>query len=336
MSARLAVVAFGGNALVRDENHQSIIDQYATVVATVPAIVDMIEAGWNIVVTHGNGPQVGYILRRSELARNEVAPVPLDYAVADTQGAIGYMFSTALHNELARRGMQRPVATVVTQTVVDANDPAFDRPTKPIGAFFDEATARGHASDLGWTVAQDGDRGWRRTVASPQPQEIIELPTIRALIDAGTLVVAGGGGGIPVIRDETGQLAGIEAVIDKDRSSALLAAVLGADLLVVPTGVERVAIHFGTPEQEWLSHLSPESAAQYVTEGHFGEGSMQPKVEAILDFLRDRPNAAGLITSPECIASALNRQTGTWIENDSPPTHGSQPEIGTTPKEKQL
>lgn len=330
MSGRLAVVAFGGNALVRDENHQSISDQYATVVATVPAIVDMIEAGWNIVVTHGNGPQVGYILRRSELARNEVAPVPLDYAVADTQGAIGYMFSTALHNELARRGIKRPVATVVTQTVVDASDPAFDRPTKPIGAFFDEATARGHAEDLGWTVAQDGDRGWRRTVASPQPQQIIELSTIRALIDAGTLVIAGGGGGIPVIRDENGHLIGIEAVIDKDRSSALLAAVLGADLLVVPTGVEQVAIHFGTPEQEWLSHLTPKRAAQFAAEGHFGEGSMQPKVEAILDFLRARPAAAGLITSPECIASALDHQTGTWIENDSPA------ETDTTPKEKQL
>lgn len=316
MSAALAVVAFGGNALVRDETHQSIGDQYATVVDTVPAIVDMIEGGWNIVVTHGNGPQVGYILRRSELAREEVAPVPLDYAVGDTQGAIGYMFSKALYNELARRRIHRPVATVVTQTVVDSLDPAFTRPTKPVGAFFDEASARRHARELGWTVSPDGERGWRRTVPSPKPQEIVELETIRNLIDAGTLVIACGGGGIPVARGVDDQLVGVEAVIDKDRSSGLLAAQLEADLLVIPTGVEQVAIRFGTPAQEWLNQLTPELAAHYLAQGHFGEGSMQPKVEAILDFLRARPTAAGLITAPACIAAALDRCSGTWIEND--------------------
>ncbi len=329
MSARLAVVAFGGNALVRDDTHQSIDDQYVTVVDTVPAIVDMIESGWNVVVTHGNGPQVGFILRRSELARGEVSPVPLDYAVGDTQGAIGYMFSKALHNELALRGIQRPVATVVTQTVVDIEDPAFTRPTKPIGAFFDEETARRLGDELGWTVAQDGDRGWRRTVASPNPQEIVELATIRNLIDVGTIVVACGGGGIPVSREPNGQLLGVEAVIDKDRTSALLAAELQADLLVIPTGVEQVAIHFGTPQQEWLKQLSPAIAADYAAQGHFGEGSMQPKVEAILDFLRDRPDAAGLITAPASIAAALERRTGTWIENDSTKTN-------STSKENQL
>lgn len=313
MSGRLAIVAFGGNALVRDETHQSIHDQYATVVETVPAIVDMIESGWNVVVTHGNGPQVGYILRRSELALAEVSPVPLDYAVGDTQGAIGYMFSKALHNELGRRGIARPVATVVTQTVVDAEDPAFARPTKPVGAFLDAATAAQYARDLGWIVAEDGGRGWRRTVPSPRPQQIIELDTIRTLLDAGTLVVAGGGGGIPVARRD-GQLVGVEAVIDKDRASGLLAAELSADLLVIPTGVEQVAIRFGTPQQQWLSHLTPELAAQYAAQGHFGEGSMQPKVEAILNFLRMRPTAAGLITAPACIAAALDRRSGTWIE----------------------
>ncbi|POH64924.1 carbamate kinase [Cryobacterium zongtaii] len=318
MSAGIAVVAFGGNALVRDDTHQSIADQYATVVDTVPAIVDMIEGGWNVVVTHGNGPQVGYILRRSELARDEVAPVPLDYAVGDTQGAIGYMFSKALHNELTRRGIQRPVVSVVTQTVVDSQDPAFTRPTKPVGAFFAEAEARRHERELGWTVAQDGSRGWRRTVPSPQPQEIVELETIRSLATSGTLVIASGGGGIPVTRATDGQLVGVEAVIDKDRSSALLAVQLEADLLVIPTGVDQVAIHFGTPEEQWLSHLSPELAANYAALGHFGEGSMQPKVEAILDFLRERPTAAGLITSPACIAAALKRRSGTWIENDGP------------------
>ena len=336
MSAGVAVVAFGGNALVRDDTHQSICDQYTTVVDTVPAIVDMIESGWNVVVTHGNGPQVGYILRRSELALGEVSPVPLDYAVGDTQGAIGYMFSKALHNELRRRGIPRPVATVVTQTVVDADDQAFTRPTKPVGAFFDEATARRYAQQLGWTVTEDGGRGWRRTVPSPRPQEIVELDTIRTLVDAGTLVIAGGGGGIPVARGADGQLVGIEAVIDKDRASGLLAAELAADLLVIPTGVEQVAIRFGTPEQEWLSHLTPELAAQYAGQGHFGEGSMQPKVEAILEFLRSRPAAAGLITAPACIAAALDRRSGTWIENCAVDAQTAATETHRlTPMEKQ-
>ncbi len=336
MSAGVAVVAFGGNALVPDETHQSIGDQYATVVDTVPAIVDMIESGWNVVVTHGNGPQVGYILRRSELSLSEVAPVPLDYAVGDTQGAIGYMFSKALHNELARRGIPRPVATVVTQTVVDAEDPAFTRSTKPVGAFLDEATARRYAQELGWTVTEDGGRGWRRTVASPQPQEIVELDTIRSLLAAGTLVVAAGGGGIPVARGADGQLVGVEAVIDKDRASGLLAAALAADLLVIPTGVEQVAIRFGTPEQQWLSHLTPELAAHYAAQGHFGEGSMQPKVEAIVDFLRDRPTAAGLITAPACIALALDHRSGTWIDNRPPDAEtGDAVTLRQPPVEKQ-
>ncbi len=319
MSGKLAVIAFGGNALVRDADHQSIPDQYTTVADTVPAIIDMIEAGWNVVVTHGNGPQVGYILRRSELALSEIAPVPLDYAVGDTQGAIGYMFTKALGNELARRGLHQPVATVLTQAVVDPDDVAFARPTKPVGGFFDETAARRFERDLGWTVAADGAQGWRRTVPSPMPQEIVELDTIRTLVDAGTLVVACGGGGIPVARHANDQLVGVEAVIDKDRASGLLAAELGADLLVIPTGVEQVAIRFGTPEQQWLGHLIPAVAAQYAAQGHFGEGSMGPKIDAVLDFLRARPTAAGLITAPACIAAALDRRSGTWIENTPAP-----------------
>lgn len=315
MTAGLAVVAFGGNALVRDAEHQSIPDQYATVTATAPAIVDLITAGWDVVVTHGNGPQVGYILRRSELSQPEVSPVPLDYAVGDTQGAIGYMFAKALHNELAVRGIAKPVSSLITQTVVDPDDPAFQRPSKPVGGFLDEATAHRYRRELGWTVAPDGDRGWRRTVPSPRPREIVELPGIRVLLQAGHLVIAGGGGGIPVARQEGGLLVGVEAVVDKDRASALLAVLLGADLLVIPTGVQQVAIAFGTPAQRWLSHLTPAEAISYTNEGHFGEGSMQPKIAAIVDFLTARPEAAGLITSPEQIAAALDRRTGTWIDN---------------------
>ena len=317
MSTPLAVVAVGGNALILDEQRNSIPDQYAAVMESVKHITDMVEAGWNIVLTHGNGPQVGFILRRSELASSEVSPVPLDYAVGDTQGAIGYMFQKALHNELARRGIHKPVVTLVTQTRVSLHDDAFANPSKPIGAFLDEATARERQQQLGWTLMEDAGRGWRRTVPSPAPLEIIESATIAQLLQQGYLVIACGGGGIPVVRDEQQQLTGVEAVIDKDLASALLASQLGADLLVIPTGVEKVAIHFGTPQQQWLDTLSVAQAQKLLQEGQFGVGSMQPKVEAILDFVNasrlQGKNACGLITSPQAIKAALTHQSGTWI-----------------------
>ena len=311
---RLAVVALGGNALVRDAAHDSIADQYDTVSAVARHLVDLIEEGWRLVITHGNGPQVGFILRRSELASAEVNPVPIDYAVADTQGAIGYMFLKAIGNELTHRSIARPVVAVVTQTVVDSDDPAFGHPTKPVGAFFDEATARRCERDLGWTVVADAGRGWRRTVASPHPREIVELDTIRMLSEAGAVVVAGGGGGIPVVRDGDGALVGVEAVIDKDLASALLAARLGADLLAIPTGVERVAINFGEPDQQWLDRLTVAEATRLAEAGQFGEGSMRPKVEALVGFVQQHPGGAGVITSPERLGDALARRTGTWIE----------------------
>ena len=317
MSTPLAVVAVGGNALILDEQRNSIPDQYAAVMESVKHITDMVEAGWNIVLTHGNGPQVGFILRRSELASSEVSPVPLDYAVGDTQGAIGYMFQKALHNELARRGIHKPGVTLVTQTGVSLHDDAFANPSKPIGAFLDEATARERQQQLGWTLMEDAGRGWRRTVPSPAPLEIIESATIAQLLQQGYLVIACGGGGIPVVRDEQPQLTGVEAVIDKDLASALLASQLGADLLVIPTGVEKVAIHFGTPQQQWLDTLSVAQAQKLLQEGQFGVGSMQPKVEAILDFVNasrlQGKNACGLITSPQAIKAALTHQSGTWI-----------------------
>lgn len=231
----LAVVAVGGNALIQDEQRNSIPDQYVAVMESVQHIVDMVEAGWDLVLTHGNGPQVGFILRRSELASNEVSPVPLDYAVGDTQGAIGYMFQKALHNELARRGINKPVIALVTQTRVSPHDDAFASPSKPIGAFLDEATAQQRQQQLGWTLMEDAGRGWRRTVPSPAPLEIIEHDTIAHLVRQGYLVIACGGGGIPVVRDGQ-QLKGVEAVIDKDLASALLASQLGADLLVIQIG----------------------------------------------------------------------------------------------------
>lgn len=317
MSKPLAVVAVGGNALILDDRRNSIPDQYEAVRESVKHIADMIEAGWDLVLTHGNGPQVGFILRRSELASSEVSPIPLDYAVGDTQGAIGYMFQKALHNELMRRGIQKPVITLVTQTLVSQQDEAFIHPSKPVGAFLDEATAQERQQQLGWTLMEDAGRGWRRTVPSPAPLEIIERDTIAQLVQQGYIVIACGGGGIPVVRDEQQQLQGVEAVIDKDLTSALLASQLGADLLVIPTGVEKVAINFGTPHQQWLDTLTVTQARKFLREGQFGIGSMQPKVEAILNFvdssLEQGKKAKGLITTPQAIKSALAHQSGTWI-----------------------
>ncbi|EAA1980805.1 carbamate kinase [Salmonella enterica subsp. enterica serovar Java] len=317
MNKPLAVVAVGGNALIQDDQRNSIPDQYDAVMESVKHITDMVDAGWDLVLTHGNGPQVGFILRRSELASSEVSPVPLDYAVGDTQGAIGYMFQKALHNELARRGIHKPVVTLITQTRVSQHDDAFANPSKPIGAFLDENTARERQQQLGWTLMEDAGRGWRRTVPSPKPLEIIERDTIAQLVRQGYIVIACGGGGIPVIRDAQQQLQGVEAVIDKDLASALLASQLEADLLVIPTGVEKVAINFGTPQQQWLETLSIAQAQKLLQEGQFGVGSMQPKVEAILDFMnasrQQGKNASCLITSPQAIKSALDHQNGTWI-----------------------
>jgi carbamate kinase len=317
MTKPLAIVAVGGNALIRDDQHDSIPDQYEAVVESAGHIAEMIEAGWDLVLTHGNGPQVGFILRRSELAADEVRPVPLDYAVGDTQGAIGYMFQKALSNALRRRGIDRKVVTVVTQTRVSRDDPAFLKPAKPIGAFFDESTARKRQAALGWTVMEDAGRGWRRTVASPQPLEIVERDVIAALLSQGCIVIACGGGGIPVVIDDKQQISGVEAVIDKDLASALLAEQLGADLLLIPTGVEQVAINFGKPDQRWLDTLSLAEAQALIAQDQFGAGSMLPKVEAIMRFVtHSRAHGGqgkGLITSPEAIRRALDHKTGTWI-----------------------
>lgn len=315
--SRTAVVAFGGNALVTDAKHDSIPEQYETVCRTVPPLVDMIEQGWRLVVSHGNGPQVGFILRRSELAQAEVDPVPVDYAVADTQGAIGYMFVKALGNELRRRGLERPVVAVVTQSVVDRADPAFGHPNKPVGSFLDEASARERAVTLGWTIMEDAGRGWRRTVASPRPQRIVETPLIRTLLDDGAVVVAAGGGGVPVAFDDAGEVVGIEAVVDKDLASSLLATDLGADLLLIPTGVPRVAIRFGTPEQKWLDTLTVDQARAYIEAGEFGKGSMEPKVTAVADFVAGSPGAAGVIGAPDQISAILAGTSGTRIVNNS-------------------
>jgi carbamate kinase len=309
---RTAVVAFGGNALVTDAQHDSIPQQYETVCRTVPPLVDLVEQGWRLVVSHGNGPQVGFILRRSELSQDEVAPVPVDYAVADTQGAIGYMFVKALSNELARRGLKRSVVAVVTQSVVDLADPAFQKPTKPIGSFLSETRARWMAKTHGWTIQEDAGRGWRRTVASPRPKRIVETDVIRALLDTGAVVVAAGGGGIPVALND-GNLVGVEAVVDKDLASSMLARDLGANLLMIPTAVPRVAIRFGKPEQRWLDTISVDEAQAFLEAGEFGAGSMAPKVAAVAEFVAATPGAVGVIGAAADIAAIIAGNAGTRI-----------------------
>jgi len=247
----IAVVAVGGNALIKDKNHKSVQDQFEAAKDTMSHIVDMIEKGWDVVITHGNGPQVGFILRRSELAKDILHEVPLDYCGADTQGAIGYMFQKSLYNEFKRRGIQKDAATVITQTIVNKDDPAFKHPTKPIGTFMDEMEAKSRQDNDGWMVVEDAGRGWRRVVASPLPEGIVEANVIKNLIDAGIIVVAVGGGGIPVIINEVGDIEGVDAVIDKDFGSSLLATMINADLFVISTAVEKVAVNFNTDDEVW-------------------------------------------------------------------------------------
>jgi len=309
---KLAVVAVGGNALIRDKHHESIPDQSREAALTSHHIADMIAAGWNVVITHGTGPQVGFIMRRSELALEEVPPVPMDYADADLQGGIGYMFLKALHNEFQQRRLDRRAVAIITQTLVDRNDPAFADPSKPIGSHMDEQTAQGLARRQGWIVKEDAGRGWRRVVPSPLPKTIVELAAIKTLAHAGFVVIACGGGGIPVVEDDGGNLNGVEAVIDKDLASSLLARGIGADLLMVSTGVEKVAIDFNKPTQRWLDRMTVAEAKRYYADDQFDKGSMGPKIQALIEFI-EGGGQTGLITNPENIGRALAGKTGTFI-----------------------
>lgn len=311
ISNRVAVVAVGGNALIKDKNKKTIHDQYEAACDTVRHITNMIEEGWNVIITHGNGPQVGFDMRRSELAAHELHTVPLDYCDADTQGAIGYMFERALRNELRRRGMDKVVATVLTLVRCNATDPAFKNPTKPIGSFLDEKTAQQRIKE-GNTFIEDSGRGWRRLVPSPIPVEIVEAKAIYTLVQSGAVVIATGGGGIPVVENEVGDLVGTEAVIDKDFASSLLANVIGVDLLLFATAVEKIALNFRTPDELWLDKMTIAEAKQYIKEGHFAPGSMKPKIEACVKFLENGGKQV-LVTDIENISRALRGETGTLI-----------------------
>jgi carbamate kinase len=310
MEGRTAVVAIGGNSLIKDKAHQTVRDQYVAARETCRHIVGMIADGWNVAITHGNGPQVGFILRRSELAAHELHEVPLDVCGADAQGALGYALAQNLCNELRRLGIDRQAVAVVCQTEVAADDPAFARPSKPIGSFMDTELAERRRRE-GWQLVEDAHRGWRRIVPSPRPLRIIELPAVRRLIDGGFVVIAAGGGGIPVVAGENGDLEGVAAVIDKDLAAALLANALDADLLLISTAVEKVALSFGTPHERRVDHLTLEQARAHLAEGsHFAPGSMAPKIEAIVNYL-DGGGREAIVTDPDNVERALRGETGT-------------------------
>ena len=315
MTNKLAVVAIGGNSLIKDSKSVSVESQMQALRETARHLADMIDAGWDLAIGHGNGPQVGFILRRSEIAAKVegMHEVPLDICGADSQGAIGYELQQALHNEFHKRKIDKKSCTIVTQVLVDQTDPAFQNPSKPIGSFMDEAEAKRRQTEMGWSVVEDAGRGWRRVVPSPLPREIIEFDSVKLLLDAGTVVITVGGGGIPVVDAGNGELHGTAAVIDKDFASSLLARSLKADLFLIATAVERVALHFGTPEQKWLDKITLAEAQAYLDEGkHFAKGSMAPKIQAAILYLENGGKQA-LITNPENIGRALKGETGTWI-----------------------
>ncbi len=311
---KIAVVAVGGNSLIRDAQHLTVEDQEEALRDTARHLADMIEAGWDLAIGHGNGPQVGFILRRSEIAHKVegMHEVPLDVCGADTQGAIGYELQQALQNELFHRKVKKNVATIITQVLVDGKDPAFARPSKPIGGFMDAEEAE-RRRQMGWSVIEDAGRGWRRVVASPKPAEIVELDSVKAMLDQGIVVITVGGGGIPVVDVGDGEYRGTAAVIDKDYASSLLAREIKADLFLIATAVEKVAINFGTPSQKWIDRMTLAEATRWLAEGtHFAGGSMAPKIQAVVWYL-EAGGARALITNPQSIGSALRGETGTWI-----------------------
>lgn len=309
------VIAIGGNALVSPGGSGDIHDQFEHSREVVKSMADLVQHGWQITITHGNGPQVGSIMRRVEIASGEVYPIDLGLAVADTQAGMGYMIAQTLMNELHHRGLDRIAVALVTSVVVDADDPAFANPTKPIGAFLSKDKAELHRDRDGWKIVEDAGRGWRRVVASPRPRRIVEMPVLREMVQAGHLIVAGGGGGIPVVINEHGEINGVEAVIDKDFTSAMIAADVGADVLSLVTAVEHVSINYGKPDQKPLERVNVARIRELISENQFPAGSMLPKVQAAIEFLERRGSrsARAVITDLTHLPAALGGQTGTTI-----------------------
>lgn len=312
---KIAVVAIGGNSLIRDKHHLKVEDQYRQITRTVVHIVEVIKAGYQVIITHGNGPQVGFILRRSEIAYQHegLHYVPLQSCVANTQGAIGYQIQQALGNEFKKHGIIKETVTVVTQVKVAKDDPGFLSPSKPIGQFYEKERAESLKKDHpDWQMIADAGRGYRRVVPSPAPVAIVEMETIRKLLAQDVCVIAAGGGGIPVVENPDGSLEGVSAVIDKDFTSAMLAKNLQADLLIISTGVERICLNFGQENEQPLANLTVEEAKKYIQEGHFAAGSMLPKIEAILWFLEQGGKQA-IVTRPDNLKQAIIGQSGTSI-----------------------
>lgn len=307
---KVAVVAIGGNSLIKG-NNQTIPDQIEATREVCSHVACMIKQGWRVIITHGNGPQIGFVLLRSELSSNVLHSVPFDFCGANTQGALGYMIQQSLYNELKSRHIRRQIATIVTQVIVSKTDLAFKNPTKPIGQFFEKDIAQKHQEERGWAMIEDSGRGWRRVVPSPVPLRIVEENIIRALVSQGIVLIAVGGGGIPVI-EEDHKLRGVEAVIDKDIASALLAIRINADLLLIITGVEKVAIDFGKPNQKLLDRITLAEAKKYYKKGHFPRGNMGPKIQAVINYLENKGKEA-IITNAENLERALHGQTGTHI-----------------------
>lgn len=312
MDKKFVVVAIGGNSLIADKRHMTVDDQYKAAAETCNHIMELIDSGFNVCITHGNGPQVGFMLRRSELAKKELHMVPLDSLGANTQGAIGYQIQKALYNSYLLAGKEPPpCATIITQALVDKSDPSFKDPSKPIGSFMDEETALVHQAKDGWNVVEDAGRGWRRVVPSPMPLKIMEVCPIKTLVENGVVVVAVGGGGVPVV-EKAGELWGAEAVIDKDFATCLLAKELEADLFIISTAVDKVYINFGKEDQQGIDQMTVSEAEKYLNEGQFARGSMLPKIKACIDFCKTRGKPA-VITSPAMLREAAEGKAGTWI-----------------------
>lgn len=308
------VIALGGNALQEAGKPATAQAQLEVVERTSIYIADILEKGYHIVLAHGNGPQVGRLVIQNEYAEPVTPAMPFDVCGAMSQGMIGYHIQQGLGKVLRSRGDHTPVATVVTQVVVDAEDPKFQNPSKPIGPFYTEEEAAAIAAQKGYIMKEDAGRGWRRVVASPMPVEIVELDAVRCLVDNGFIVVTVGGGGIPVVRNAAGDLEGVAAVIDKDLASERLAEDLDADALVILTAVEKVSINFKKPDQKDLDAITPAEARQYMAEGHFAPGSMLPKIEAAVKFVESKPGRKAIITSLDKAALALEGKAGTTIQ----------------------
>lgn len=308
------VIALGGNALAEAGKPATAEAQYEAVLQTANHVADIIKAGYQVIVAHGNGPQVGRIVLQNEIASSETPAMPFDVCGAMSQGYIGYHIQQGLSKVLREKGVEKEVATIVTQVVVDQNDPKFQNPSKPIGSFYSEEEARKLEKESGYVMKEDAGRGWRRVVASPMPVEIVELDAVKCLVDNDFVVVTVGGGGIPVIREANGDLTGVAAVIDKDLASEKLAEDLDADVLLILTAVEKVSLNFNTPEQKDLDTFTVAEAKEYIEAGHFAPGSMLPKIEAAVMFVESKPGRKAIITSLEKAEEALSGKAGTTLE----------------------